>query len=656
MNWIKTYILVGCILCGVNLAAQKKTISKEKKVEEKDSIKKLKEIFLTTAKSAEQKVKGQKKISLGVEEVIRNPTNFTETLRFNSPIAFRDYGNGGVSTASFRGTSATNTTVLWNGISINAIGNGQTDFNALSVQTTDEIEIVSGGSSALYGSGAIGGAILLKNKVDFKKETSTQLFTSYGSFNTSSNFLKFKRSNNKWSLNIGLSYNRSDNDYEYLDTRFRDEDDNLLVNENAAYDNYSVDANLGYRLNNKNKLYFYSSLYEGDRLFSAGIPNPSSGSERNQDFSVRNLLKWESSFNKFSQLIKIAYLEQVYRYSNDRIGKGQINFGKSITKYFEYNLNYDFSKKVAFNSKLTYENIIGFTDLIAKRTRKIASANGFLNYRPIENLLIATTIRVENNSDFDVPVAASLAFEQQVNNWFALKANISNNYRVPTYNELFWPTLGNKNLVPETTKQIDIGGILKTDLFELSGTYYYYDIKDKIIWLPVSAISIEDLQEIPLIVNSINPWRPFNIDNVIHNGVELNIKFNYQLNKNHAVKWVNNYTFSNTKNTKTNKRLPYVPLHLFNFNLDYTYQNKYNLYLQGIYQSEVFITADIIKERVLEGFTIFNLGANITLFSKESQKLILGGKVNNVFNSLYYFVNYRPNPGRNLAININYKF
>ena len=44
---------------------------------------------------------------------------------------FKQNGNGMVSSISLRGTSASQTGVYWNGISINSALNGQTDFNTL---------------------------------------------------------------------------------------------------------------------------------------------------------------------------------------------------------------------------------------------------------------------------------------------------------------------------------------------------------------------------------------------------------------------------------------------------------------------------------------------------------------------------------------------
>src|SRR5690349_21183904 len=85
-----------------------------------------------------------------------------EILSFQFPIYFRTYGNGMISGISMRGTSPQHTAVLWNGININSFSLGQADFSMLPAVAFDEVKVYSGGGSSRFGSGAFGGAVLLK--------------------------------------------------------------------------------------------------------------------------------------------------------------------------------------------------------------------------------------------------------------------------------------------------------------------------------------------------------------------------------------------------------------------------------------------------------------------------------------------------------------
>ena len=215
MKLCKLFVLL--VVCFANPVFSQ---VKNKDIKSLDSIQDLNMVELVAKKFHKEAVLGQKTIEISDVEIVRNSSNFTELLRYNSPIAFKDYGNGGTSSARFRGTSASNTVVLWNGININSVGSGQTDFNSLSANTVDQIVIKSGGGSVLYGSGAIGGTVHLKDVLSFDEHEDYQLFTSYGSFNTSSNFFKANLGTGKWAIKLSGVFNNSDNDYSFIDHRY----------------------------------------------------------------------------------------------------------------------------------------------------------------------------------------------------------------------------------------------------------------------------------------------------------------------------------------------------------------------------------------------------------------------------------------------------
>lgn len=599
----------------------------------------LEEVLVKTKKISKSKLIGLKSVKISNNEIIKNPLNLTNLLRFNSPISIRDYGNGGVSTARFRGTSATNTLVLWNGLPINAVGNGQTDLNAFSVTTADEIVVTSGGGGVAYGSGAIGGVLEVKDNLYFEKKQQYQLFTSYGSFNTTSNFFKLNLSNNKWSSKFAISFNNSTNNYIYLDKRFRNNNGSLFSNENGSFTNYSVNFSLGYQFSKKNTLSFYTTKYYGNRFFSAGLPNPNSGSERNEDLNQRNLIKWQHSKKRVKQELNIAYLTQGYRYYNNKDAT-TFSFGKSKNTNINYNLNYSFSEKIKGFLGAVFDNIEGETNDIVPKTRKSVVANSGFSFKPNQLWLISINGRQEYNSDFNLPPALSVALEHNFSNNFQLNANISQNYRVPSFNELYWPKVGNLNLIPEVSLQGELGANYNFKNLSFSGTFFYINIKDKIIWRPS--------------FNS-NIWSPLNVDAANHRGFEAYAKYSYQISKRKRIQFITNYTLAIAQDKKSGSILPFSPKHLWNFNIDFSYR-KIHLYLQNLYQSKVFTNPINIDVFALDKLSFANLGSIYTLHKSLNKELSLGIHINNIFNTVYYFSNLRPMPGINFNIHINYKF
>jgi iron complex outermembrane receptor protein len=619
------------VSCAYNFYAQKDTI-----------VNTLTEVKLVTKKRLKTQVLGIKSVTITDNQIVKNPVSLTNLLRYNSPIAFRDYGNGGVSTARFRGTSPTNTSVLWNGIPINAVGNGQTDFNALSANTSDEIVINSGGGSVDYGSGAIGGVVHLNDVLEFKKTKQFQVFSSFGSFLTISNFFKSFLANEKWSTKFSATYNSSRNDYEYIDGRFRDNDGDLFINENGSFKNYNLNLTTGYQFSTKNKLQFFTTKYYGNRFFSDGLPNPSAATERNEDFNQRNLLKWQLKYNRFKQEINVAYLTQEFRYYNDKDAV-LFDFGKSTDKRFDYNLNYRFSNQLNISLGFIYDDILGTTktqlsEHIENR-RTSTSFLGSIDYNPTEKIQTNISVRNEQNSDFNVPLAWSVTSEFTFSKKLNVSLNLSSNYRVPTFNELYWPQVGNLNLVPENSIQGELGVSFNNDFISISSTFFYINIDDKILWLPTLGSNL---------------WRPINVENTIHKGFEVFVNLQKKLG-NHQFTFSSNYTFAGAKDSATGSFLPFAPQHLLNFNLDYFYK-KLHFYIQNLYQSKVFTNPINIDFYALDALSVFNIGSEYVILKTDHKDLSIGLKVNNIFNELYYFSNLRPMPGTNFNIHINYKF
>ena len=98
----------------------------------------------------------------------KSTATLSELLIQHSPVFIKTYGPGGVSTASFRGTTASHTLVLWNGFQLNAPTLGQVDFSTIPVFLADDIDL-RWGSGTSTNSGGLGGAVNIDNQTGFGK-------------------------------------------------------------------------------------------------------------------------------------------------------------------------------------------------------------------------------------------------------------------------------------------------------------------------------------------------------------------------------------------------------------------------------------------------------------------------------------------------------
>ena len=70
-------------------------------------------------------------------------SSLSDLLSENTPIFIKNNGRGALATASFRGTAASHTQVVWNGININSPMTGSVDFSLIPVYIIDRERVVS---------------------------------------------------------------------------------------------------------------------------------------------------------------------------------------------------------------------------------------------------------------------------------------------------------------------------------------------------------------------------------------------------------------------------------------------------------------------------------------------------------------------------------
>lgn len=576
---------------------------------------------------------GYKILTLKDSVILNNSQSFSSLLRYNSSIYIKEYGAGGTSSASFRGTSASNTAVIWNGININSVNTGQTGFNSLNVSLFDEINIRSGGGSIEFGSGAVGGTIHLNDELHFGNYVKNQLVSSIGSFGTYHNLYKFSLGSAATAIKVGLAYNESENDYKWLGYN--------LKNENGAYYNTDFSFGIAQKLSDFTKISFYTSKYFGNREFSGQLPNPSSAKEKYKDFSFKNLIDFNYKKDESSHTLKFAYLTEEYQYFADK-NSTNFNFGKSRRYLFNYDFNYKFSSNSSIESFSEIESTFGKTDQIKEENRKQFSQSFIYNQR-IENFgAFNAKVRKDFNSEYTMPLVFALGAEiNPAKNTF-VRLNGSKNYRVPSFNDLYWPALGNKNLIPESSLQGEVGLGYKNNHLKIDVGAFFINTKDKIVWTPNGDPERSGV------------WTPVNLDEVENKGFEFLITYKKNIAK-HAFTFNANYSYTISKDKITKQLLPFIPKHLLNATVGYSYK-IISAYYQHLFNGEIYTTTDNIADFSVPYFNVGNLGVHYHLLKTKTSQLVLGAKINNLFNKPYQILPGRPMPNRNINLNINYKF
>lgn len=587
-----------------------------------DSIQKLDEVVLSDVK-LKRYAKGYKVDILSDSILNKNSTSLTDVLRYNSNIYFKENGYGMVSSPSFRGTNASQTAVIWNGININSQLNGQTDFNTVGTSNYNSVSVRSGGGSVQYGSGAIGGSIHLNNDLKFENHFENRLKLAYGSFNTKQTAFNTSFGEDLWTVNIGLSYKDSENNYKFLGTN--------RENENGAFNNLDLTANLGFVISKKDVIKLYHQNFKSNREFSSTLLAPSDSKYLGDDY--RTILEWTRISNSVTAKLKAVNLIEEFKFFEN---KNKSNFSKRRvnTWLVKYNVNYRFLKNLELNTIADYSIIQAKGDRFDNPKRHVFSITSILSHSPMEKLQYTVSARKDINSDFKTPLVFSADANYKVSKYYTFKLNASKNFRVPTFNDLYWRPGGNLDLKPESSLQIDLGQVISIKALVISFNTFYINSTNLIQWRPNS---------------NTNYWSPVNIASAANYGLELDTSFKKRFNKHEFV--VNsNYSYTIARDLDKKKDLFFVPNHKANISLSHNYK-KFTAFYQHLYNGKT----DVIGG-VLNGFDVGNIGIAYHFNKKGNNQYLLDFKLNNIYNTYYENIPLRPMPNRNYTLQLIIKF
>ena len=144
-----------------------------------------------------------------------NTNSLADLLANQSTIHIKTYGNGNIVSTSMRGGNANHTALLWNGLNIQNSMLGQPDLSIVPTYLFNNVSIEYGGGSSIWGSGAIGGSIHLKNNTRFNQGFKTKLQMSIASFDTKKIASGIILSYKKIASNTNIYYTVSENNYNY---------------------------------------------------------------------------------------------------------------------------------------------------------------------------------------------------------------------------------------------------------------------------------------------------------------------------------------------------------------------------------------------------------------------------------------------------------
>ncbi len=582
----------------------------------------------------------------------KNAATVGEAIRSIGSVYFNSYdGIAGPQIASIRGSNADQVVVLLDGLRLNTAQGGGVDLNLLPVSALERIEVVRGGHSSLLGSDAIGGAVQLISKETIDpRGFSYSLNSTIGSFGTKNLTISGSHRIGKISTFLNYGHLQTDGDFVFKMpvtgkqvTRF---------NNDYQGDNFFLKTLYDLDENHKVQVIFHNLLANKGNVGSLIYVTPHARA------SVHRKLIALKSENQLANRWRLE--EDVFYQSYDYHYKDPSSVPPANDKHDNSVIGFKLQGHFLASRHI---NLIAGTELQQYRLtstkfevddRNIQSVYTLAEVNfPVKILGISTqwttipAVRWDNYSDVNAQVSPKLGLLISSSETISLglRGNIGKSYRVPTFDDLYWPDegwgRGNPYVKPETSTNFDAGLTLsrKTNsLFQGEVTYFDNTVNDLISWgADQSGI-----------------WMPLNVGRANMKGIETGIK--YRLPQNIVYLEVF-YTWlravDETPGVSSNgKRLTYRP----NSKLDISIGSKLEgLALNLTYRlvSKRYILAD--NSQLLPAYDLLdgNIGYAVPIAGFTFDARL---QVSNILDKSLYVVDGYPSPGREFRFTFGIRY
>ncbi|MHA6246562.1 TonB-dependent receptor plug domain-containing protein [Pontibacter sp. CAU 1760] len=569
--------------------------------------------------------------------------SLADALQARTPIYFKSYGVSGLSSVAFRGTNASQTAVLWNGLNIAPATLGQTDFSTLPISGMGEVDVQYGSAAATYGSGAIGGAVLLHVPKYSNQGFGLDVQQEAGSFGRYFGSGRISYGTAKLVIGASAYLRLAENDFTFQDvSRF---DMPQVRQQHAAQIQRGFTQDLTYHLSSKTQIALHSWYTYADRDLQPAMGSAYNNAQQ-QDENLRLLTALHHSSRWGQTDVKAAYFKDYLHYTDNSVN----SLADVQTYQLQAEQTYTQGSNWSLRGGINLQHFVAENDGYAgQQAENRAAVFALFRYNPLEPLALSLNLRQAFVEGYNPQPTPALGFDwkffQHQPHQLSLKGSASGSYRVPTLNDRFWIGSGNPSLKPEQGWSFESGlrhvyTIGNTLLLETEATAYRMLIDDWIQWAP----------------DQTGRWRPANLQKVRSQGLEFSSQATVKVGE---VKLSGSagYTYTSSEQVAVyegsgdkGKQLMYVPRHKAIFASVANYSGwalSGNLNYTGLrYTSNSETTS-------LADFILLQLALSKKL-QLHQNSLLLTFRADNVTNSVYQTMAFRAMPLRGYTINLRF--
>ncbi|CAG9179151.1 Vitamin B12 transporter BtuB [Cupriavidus pampae] len=397
-------------------------------------------------------------------------------LRGQAGVEFASNGGIGANTTLFlRGANSNQVLILVDGVRIAGVSGGTAQLANILPDQIDHIEIVRGNVSALYGSDAIGGVVQIFTKSGVGQAPAATASVEYGSNKTRQATAGYGGQIGDTSFNVTGSILKTDGFSSINADQWRRDNPTAPAtrgpnpNDNP-YENRSVSGQLRHK--------FSADWDAGVAAYysNSQLSYDSTSGRPTDDLRMDSELYTVSAFVNGRLLpdwtthIKVAQ-------SQDRSEGTRNGLFDSLFNTRTRQINWQNEYVLTAGHKLLFGTDY-LQQTLASSSYSAPSRNVFSVYGGYEGRIgrnqLQLNVRNDHYSDFGNQASGFAGYGFNVTDALKLIANVSNAFRAPTFNELYFPGFGQPNLSPERAKSAEVGvqyesaqaGLLRVTAFE----------------------------------------------------------------------------------------------------------------------------------------------------------------------------------------------
>jgi len=563
--------------------------------------------------------------------LLRNGNAVTQ-LQTLPGINLKNYGPGRLATPSVRGSSASQTEVLWNGFSISNRTLGQTDLSLLPAFFLRKLSLDASGSASAPRNQSVGGAIQLQTGFRSQRPLLIEAQAGYGAFAQQDYGLGVEWGNARQRSQVRAIYQTARNNYPY---------ENLFGESRRLSNARTTQQGLlaGHRRNWGNTMWQIDAwLQRADRKIPPTVVNDLSvARQRDEQLRLSTLLKTGPAERRWS--FRLGFFDDILRYQDTLANIDS----RSRVRRWETAMTY--RQQLGEAHQLRISGDLAYARAESRSYRRNPERTTYGSTASLSGQHDRWSYRVwlrQSLQDGELlPLLPGIGAEYQASSNWTLRVQGQRYFRLPGFDDLFFIPGGNPALAPEKGWGLETGYAFRQKekgwSLQWEGTLFQKHIDDWIIWLPGTAY-----------------WSPENVQRVRSRGFEQQVQMGKTLGGIRTDLRVN-YTYTAAINqlakfsgdATQGKQLIYVPRHQANARIAFSYDPLTLAYYHN-WQSQRFTLPD--NSEALPGQSVGDLELRVRFNTQWSAQ----GSIRNLWNIDYQSVLNRPMPGRHWMIQVFY--